>query len=259
MRLPGRHTDALDEELAALADGSLDPERRAALEARVAASDELRTRLGEQERAVRAVQAAAVPAPERLRARVAADAGRARRPVPRRRLGIATAVALAAGIVLGVVLSLPAGSPGAPSVVEAAALTTRPATAPAPARDPMQPALLRARSDGVAFPDWGTTLAWPATGVRTDTLSGRSATTVFYRRAGRRVGYTIVSGQALSWPAGAHRSTYDGVEFRDFRLGARTVVTWRRQGHTCVLSGGQTPRRVLLLLAAWKDAGSVGF
>ena len=258
MRFPGRHPDAPDELLAALADGSLAPERRAELEARVAASDELRARLREQERAVQAIQAAAVPAPDRLRARVEA-ARRGRLPVPRRRLGIATAVALAAGVVLGVVLSLPSGSPGAPSVVEAAALTARAPTAPAPARDPRQPALLQARSDGVAFPDWGATLAWPSSGVRTDTLSGRTATTVFYRRGGRRVGYTIVSGRALARPAGARRSRYDGVEFRDFRLGARTVVTWRRQGHTCVLSGVGVPRRVLLLLAAWKDAGGVNF
>src|SRR5215216_7687888 len=39
-------------ELAALADGSLAPERRAALEARVAASSELADRLAEQQRAV---------------------------------------------------------------------------------------------------------------------------------------------------------------------------------------------------------------
>ena len=43
-------------ELAALADGSLAPERRAALEARVAASSELADRLAEQERAVSLAQ-----------------------------------------------------------------------------------------------------------------------------------------------------------------------------------------------------------
>jgi len=46
-------------ELAALADGSLAPERRAALEAQVAASSELAARLAEQERAVSLTRSAA--------------------------------------------------------------------------------------------------------------------------------------------------------------------------------------------------------
>jgi anti-sigma factor RsiW len=54
-------------ELAALAGGSLPPERRAALEARVAASSELADRLAEQERAVTLARSAAneVEAPRR--------------------------------------------------------------------------------------------------------------------------------------------------------------------------------------------------
>ena len=61
-------------ELAALADGSLAPERRAALEARVAESSELADLLAEQERAVAFARSAAaeVQAPETLRARVPA-------------------------------------------------------------------------------------------------------------------------------------------------------------------------------------------
>ena len=46
-------------ELAALADGSLAPERRAALEERVAASSELADLLAEQQRAVTFAQSAA--------------------------------------------------------------------------------------------------------------------------------------------------------------------------------------------------------
>ena len=59
-------------ELAALADGSLAPARRAALEARVAASPELADRLAEQERAVALARSAAaeVEAPAALRARI---------------------------------------------------------------------------------------------------------------------------------------------------------------------------------------------
>jgi hypothetical protein len=83
-------------ELAALADGSLAPERRAALEARVAASSELAERLAEQERAVRLARSAAaeVAAPASLRARVDAQRRTHRVQVPRR-LVLAGAAAIA--------------------------------------------------------------------------------------------------------------------------------------------------------------------
>jgi hypothetical protein len=61
--------------LAALADGSIAPERRAALEARVAASSELAGRLAEQQRAVALTRSAAaeVEAPAGLRAGLDAE------------------------------------------------------------------------------------------------------------------------------------------------------------------------------------------
>ena len=62
-------------ELAALADGSLSPERSEELEAQVAASDELAARLDEQRRAVTLLRSAAAEteAPASLRARVDAQ------------------------------------------------------------------------------------------------------------------------------------------------------------------------------------------
>ena len=100
-------------ELAALADGSLAPERRAALEARVAESPELADRLDEQQQAVALTRAAAaeVEAPAALRARI--DATRnARRRAPARRyvaIGAVAAVAVAAAVGLSVIGT---GSPG---------------------------------------------------------------------------------------------------------------------------------------------------
>lgn len=94
-------------ELAALADGSLAPERRAELEARVASSSELAALLAEQERAVSFARTAAaeVDAPETLRARIPTGE-RARHGPARHRLaliGAATATAvLAVGIGLAV-------------------------------------------------------------------------------------------------------------------------------------------------------------
>jgi hypothetical protein len=84
-------------ELAALADGSLAPERRAAVEARVAASPALADRLAEQQRAVALARSATaeVEAPAGLRARVEAQrSGRGVR-APRR---LALVGAVAAGV-----------------------------------------------------------------------------------------------------------------------------------------------------------------
>jgi hypothetical protein len=87
-------------ELAALADGSLAPERRDALESRVAASPELADLFAEQERAVALMRAAAaeVQAPAHLRAGVEARRT-ARRPRAPRLVVVAGAVAAAAAAV----------------------------------------------------------------------------------------------------------------------------------------------------------------
>ena len=101
-----RRDDAGDREvaeLAALADGSLAPESRVALEARVAESPELAGLLVEQQRAVALVRGAAaeVEAPAPLRARVEARRP-ARRPSPRRVVVVAgAAAAAAAAVVIG--------------------------------------------------------------------------------------------------------------------------------------------------------------
>ena len=90
-------------ELAALADGSLDPERRAALEELVAGSPELAALLTEQERAVGLARAAAtdVEAPASLRARVGAR--QPERSSRRRLVWVgAAATAVAAAVAVGV-------------------------------------------------------------------------------------------------------------------------------------------------------------
>ncbi len=96
-----------EEELAALADGSLAPEHRAELEARLEASPILADRLAEQERAVGLLRGAGdeVEAPAGLRARL--DAQRSARIVrtPRRlALGGVAAAAVAAAAIVAVVV-----------------------------------------------------------------------------------------------------------------------------------------------------------
>jgi len=93
-------------ELAALADGSLAPERRAALDARVAASTELADRLAEQQRAVALARSAGaqVEAPAALRARIEAQRRVRRRRVPTRPALIAASSAAVLAIALGLVV-----------------------------------------------------------------------------------------------------------------------------------------------------------
>jgi hypothetical protein len=90
-------------ELAALADGSLALERRAALEAQVAASTELGDRLAEQKRAVALAQSAveAVEAPAALRARIEAH-----RRAPRRTAGRLIAIAASATALVAAAVAL---------------------------------------------------------------------------------------------------------------------------------------------------------
>ena len=106
MRRRGDAPDAESAELAALADGSLAPERRAALEARVAASSELAERLREQQQAVALARSATngVEAPAALRSRIEAQRrGRAVR-LPRRPVLVAAAASAAVAVAVGVVV-----------------------------------------------------------------------------------------------------------------------------------------------------------
>jgi Anti-sigma-K factor rskA, C-terminal len=90
-------------ELAALADGTLAQERRAALEERVAASSELTDLLAEQRRAVTLVRSAAdeVEAPAALRARIEAQRRGRGAEVPRRLLVIGAAATAVLAVAIG--------------------------------------------------------------------------------------------------------------------------------------------------------------
>ena len=112
-----------------------------------------------------------------------------------------------------------------------------PASAPAPPVSADAPKLLDEAVGAVSVPERLEVRRKRATGVRTDTVDGRDTVTVFYEKAGRRIGYTIVSGEPLEVPAGADRSRLEGVELDALVLGGRQVVTWKRGGLTCILSG----------------------
>ena len=248
-------------ELTALADGTLRGRRRARLEAEVARSPELQQALENQRRAVAALRSVQQRAPAALRVRV--EAARDREPRSRRPLGgflrsPAFAGGLAAGAAFALILALvlPGGA-GGPSVVEAAELAERPAEAPAPRPEPGQPALLDARAEGLAYPNWAREFGWRAAGRRVDEIDGRRAVTVFYEKEGRRIGYTILSGDQLEPPDGARTAVRDGTTFRGLASDGRLIVTWPRQGQTCVLSGEGIDAATLIDLAAWSGMGAV--
>jgi hypothetical protein len=251
-------TDEQMAELCALADGTLPPERRAAVEEWVASSPALQELLERQRRSLAATRAPANESlPPALRASVEAEvAGRRRdrsRWLPRLAFGgVAAAVAT-----VGLVFVL-GGGPATPTVADAAELAALPPSGPAPARLEGSPTQLAADVEGVRFPDFRRPYAWRAGGVRAGSVDGREATVVYYRKGGRRIAYVIVSGAGLPPPSGAEATVRRGVEYRALRAEGQPAVTWRRVGHTCVLTG-EASRAELLALASWRGGGALAY
>ena len=249
--------DALASELTLLVDGRLPDDRRAALEERIARSPALAERVREQRAITERLAATAegVGAPARLRARVDAD----RKPARRRAFAwTAALVAPVAAAALILALILPGGSPGGPSLAQAASVGQLPPDQPPPPA--ASPTLLHREQDGVPFPRWGHQFGWVATGARDSTVQGREATTVYYRnpKTGKRAAYTILGGKALDTPKDAPHKTIKGTTFFVAPVKNRHVVTWDRQGHTCILQG-TAPTPKLLELASWRGSGSIPF
>ena len=223
-------------ELSALADGTLEPGRVQAIRELIARSPALSRRYAREREAVAALHTVrADRAPERLRMAIAARHQPARKPRPRLAFGGALAAAVAAAVA-AVVLLLPSGSPGAPSVSQAAALSLRGPVMPGPVADRTQGgARLKQDVGEVYFPNWSD-VGWRAVGQRVDRLNHQLAVTVYYQRGSRRIAYTILAAPALRWPGTAQRQVR-GIEVQSFTSHGRTIITWRRTGHTCVLSG----------------------
>ncbi len=219
--------------------------------------------------------AATVDAPESLHRRIEAmiaqdapDAQASRRSgdsrAPRRLLGLGTlrtstvavaTVAVAVVVALALMVGGTGKSPSATlNVRQAAALALSAATGPAPAENGSDRSQLRVSVGGVPFPYWQERFGWRGVGMRSDMVAGRSITTVFYANgAGKRVGYAIASGRAPTVRIGTivHRW---GVSYRVLSSDGATVVTWRRDGHLCVMAGRGVSAHTLLSLAGW-DGG----
>jgi hypothetical protein len=165
----------------------------------------------------------------------------------RPRLLAPAGVALAV-IVVALVVAF-AGGGSAPTVGQTARLALAPATSSAPAEDVSDRTMLNVSQSGISFPSYLKGEGWIPSGVRHDTLHGRAVTTVFYRSpAGRRIGYSIVAGHMLDDPTGTV-TTSGGVRYVLARADGARLVTWWRDGHTCVIAGRSVPDATLLSLA----------
>jgi hypothetical protein len=191
------------------------------------------------------------------------DAARAaQRPRARRRLrfpaalrprvALATAGAFAAAAaVLALVLS--GGTTRAqPTVQQTALVALRGASGPAPATLP-DGRRLAVSVAGIVYPTWSH-VGWRAVGQRSDRIGGHAVRTVYYANAkGARVAYAIADGHALP-VAGGRVVPVGHARLRVLRLaGGTQVVTWQRDGHTCILAGGgDVPPARLVTLASYE-------
>lgn len=181
--------------------------------------------------------------------------GRARVALPRPSALLVGALASAAGLVVVLILALGSSGPTAPTVLQASLLGLRQASTGAPEENPHAPGQLAISADGIAYPYWNRRFGWQTAGARSDTLGGRQVTTVFYANsAGQRIGYSIVAGGALAIPGEGHAAVWHGTRFDVLHPGGSTVVTWRRDGHTCILVGSKVSAKTLLTLANWQTA-----
>jgi anti-sigma factor RsiW len=255
----GKLSEQDQRDLVALTDGKLQGRRRRSLEARVADSPALSAALDRQRVGLAALRGLDLAAPAGLRARIGAERRTPSAPVRRRRLAIGGALAgAAAAVALAAVLILPSGA-GGPTVVQASKLAELPATDPLTPPDPADPRLLEASAEGLPYPNLALEFGWEPAGQRTDEIDGREATTVFYERRGKRIGYTILSGEAIDPPDDATQTTLNDVDLSSTSEGGREIVTWLRNGFTCVMSGEGVSEQELLTLASWKGDGAVAF
>ncbi len=183
--------------------------------------------------------------------------GHVSRRRPRAAAGLAAALAAAGALATPLVLI---GGGPVPSVAQAVALSIRPPLARVHEPPDGRVTLPRVAAAGLAYPYWEDRFGWKAVGFRRDTLDGRTLSTVFYARGGRLVAYTIVSGPALAVTlAGARATARAGTRVETEALRGRTIATWLRRGHTCVLSGAGVSAAELEALGTWRGGGGLKY
>ena len=200
-----------------------------------------------------------VHAPQSLREAIERERERAMAPTRapfwrRHRWGLAAAGTAAAALA-AVAIALDTGGEAEPSFTEVYGAAGLAPTAAAPVALGGEPPVLDAKVGNLEFPDWQEGFGWRAVGRRDDTLSGRPVTTVFYRNPeGARLGYAVVSGDALGGDPPGRQVTRKGKTYNVARVGERTVVTWTQEDHTCVITApSAVPQGRLVGLAASRN------
>jgi hypothetical protein len=167
------------------------------------------------------------------------DAARERRARIGLVAGIAiTVVALAAAIAFGLSRT---DDPGRVAVAVVALHDMGPTSG--------RPATLPDAGVPSGFSDNAARAGWTPTGSRSDRVEGRSLTTAFWERRGRRIAHTVVSGDPVEAPARSRRTGRRGLLLQSFDRAGRTAVIWTEGGHTAVISGIGISRAALYALA----------
>ena len=201
-----------------------------------------------------------VRAPQSLRESIERErerAASARAPFWRRHRWVVAAAGVAAVALAAIAIAVGTGGNDTtgPSLngVYAAAQHDPTASAPAPAGG--DPPVLAANVGDLRFPDWQKSFGVTAVGRREDELGGRDVTTVYYRNPdGARLGYAVVSGDALGGTPPGQKVTRNGKTYTVASGGERTLVTWTQQGHTCVIvAPAKVPAGTLVDLAASRN------
>ena len=222
-----------------------------------------------------------IEAPPALRARVedmvaeaAARRGRPR-PAVRRggsgRSGVWRARPLTGALTLAVVvaalavaltsgggshgLSLRSGGSHGLSLRSAAAPTLLASTTRGPVRSGHSQ-FLAAEVGGVRFPYLEDALGWRSSGGRTDTVAGRAVTTVFYSRGAARVGYSIYAGVPAPSARGGVLHLFRGTAYRVLAGNGTAIISWKRDGHLCVMSSSSASASALIHLAGWSGGSA---
>jgi hypothetical protein len=257
----GRRGDTPTErDLAAFADGTLPAGRRGQVEQALSDSPRLRATVSAQRQALKAIEAAAAErAPSSLRARVALAQPPARRAGRSRFAAVLGTAVVGAGAAAVVAVVVVVGGTAGPTVAQAAVLTSRPPQVSVPEPKLDQGTLPGVRAVGLTYPYWEDHFGYRARGVRHDSLDGRQVTTAFYARGASRVAYEIVSGSPLRQGGGWWQTELQGVQLWTTNTPSGLVVSWVRDGHTCILIGSHTQAATLQNLAAWHEGGRIPY